>query len=48
MLDTLRQTYRLHSDQISRSKVKSRYGYVSQLYVRGMACLHLIYHPVEA
>ena len=29
-------------------KVKSGYGYVSQLYVRGMASLHLIYHPVEA
>ena len=29
-------------------KVKSGYGYVSQLYVRGMAFLHLIYHPVEA
>ena len=23
-------------------------GYVSQLYVRGMASLHLIYHPVHA
>ena len=29
-------------------KVKSGYGYVSQLYGRGMASLHLIYHPVEA
>ena len=29
-------------------KVKSGYGYISQLYVRGMASLHLIYHPVEA
>ena len=29
-------------------KVKSGYGYVSQLYVGGMASLHLIYHPVEA
>ena len=29
-------------------KVKSGYGYVSQLYVRGMASLHLIYHLVEA
>ena len=23
-------------------------GYVSQLYVRGMASLHLMYHPVHA
>ena len=23
-------------------------GYVSQLYVRGMASLHLMYHPVRA
>ena len=29
-------------------KVKSGYGYVSQLYVRGMASLHLIYHPIKA
>ena len=29
-------------------KVKSGYVYVSQLYVRCMASLHLIYHPVEA
>ena len=28
--------------------VKSGYGYASQLYVRRMASLHLIYHPVEA
>ena len=28
--------------------VKYGYGYVSQLYVRGMASLHLIYHPVES
>ena len=33
---------------ISDFKVKVKYGYVSQLYVRGMASLHLIYHPVEA
>ena len=29
-------------------KVKSGYGYVSQLHVRGMASLQIIYHPVEA
>ena len=28
--------------------MKCGYGYVGQLYVRGMASLHLIYHPVEA